>query len=269
MHQQAIQSLVMPVTAKGWLLILPYVLLMPVLLVRDHMQLWSLRRRAARVSNPSPRGVSLIPCVGSRSRARLAAMGDGARAGSVECRGTRRVDVRSRQAPTGRPARAAATPAFAARGTARDLDRACRPIYCVWEITLACDLACRHCGSRAGHARPNELSTSECIDLVRPDGGARRQGGHADRRGGLPARGLGRNHRGDPRARHAGNDDYRRARDDSGTRRARRASRATKRERLDRRRRSDSRSVARRSGILRRRAGCTRKPTRKQACEWR
>jgi serine/threonine protein kinase len=53
-HQQAIQSLVMPVTAKGWLLILPYALLLPVLLVRDHLQLWSLRRRAARVSNPVP-----------------------------------------------------------------------------------------------------------------------------------------------------------------------------------------------------------------------
>jgi radical SAM protein with 4Fe4S-binding SPASM domain len=50
---------------------------------------------------------------------------------------------------------------------ARDRDRSCRPIYCVWEITLACDLACRHCGSRAGHARPDELSTLECLDLVR------------------------------------------------------------------------------------------------------
>src|SRR5258706_4712396 len=42
-----------------------------------------------------------------------------------------------------------------------------RPIYAVWEITLACDLACRHCGSRAGKARPDELSTAECLDLVR------------------------------------------------------------------------------------------------------
>ncbi|HEY2735581.1 MAG TPA: radical SAM protein [Polyangiales bacterium] len=42
-----------------------------------------------------------------------------------------------------------------------------RPIYAVWEITLACDLACRHCGSRAGRARPDELSTEQCIDLVR------------------------------------------------------------------------------------------------------
>jgi radical SAM protein with 4Fe4S-binding SPASM domain len=41
-----------------------------------------------------------------------------------------------------------------------------RPIYCVWEITLACDLACRHCGSRAGHARPNELNTEEALNLA-------------------------------------------------------------------------------------------------------
>ena len=41
-----------------------------------------------------------------------------------------------------------------------------RPIYAVWEITLACDLACRHCGSRAGRDRPDELDTAECLDLV-------------------------------------------------------------------------------------------------------
>jgi radical SAM protein with 4Fe4S-binding SPASM domain len=50
---------------------------------------------------------------------------------------------------------------------ARDVDRSWRPIYAVWEVTLRCDLACRHCGSRAGHARPDELSTAECLDLVR------------------------------------------------------------------------------------------------------
>jgi radical SAM protein with 4Fe4S-binding SPASM domain len=49
---------------------------------------------------------------------------------------------------------------------ARDVDHAYRPIYAVWEVTLACDLACRHCGSRAGHARPDELRTDECLDLV-------------------------------------------------------------------------------------------------------
>ena len=49
----------------------------------------------------------------------------------------------------------------------RPVDQHWRPIYCVWEITLRCDLACRHCGSRAGHARSDELSTEQCLDLVR------------------------------------------------------------------------------------------------------
>lgn len=48
----------------------------------------------------------------------------------------------------------------------RPVDRAWRPIYAVWEITLKCDLACRHCGSRAGKAREDELSTEECFDLI-------------------------------------------------------------------------------------------------------
>src|SRR5215472_1964209 len=51
-------------------------------------------------------------------------------------------------------------------GEVRDVDREVRPIYAVWEITLACDLACRHCGSRAGRARPDELTTAEALDLV-------------------------------------------------------------------------------------------------------
>jgi radical SAM protein with 4Fe4S-binding SPASM domain len=49
---------------------------------------------------------------------------------------------------------------------ARDVDRRWRPIYCVWEITLRCDLACRHCGSRAGRARPDELTRAEALDVV-------------------------------------------------------------------------------------------------------
>ncbi len=48
----------------------------------------------------------------------------------------------------------------------REEDTLVRPIYAVWEITLACDLSCRHCGSRAGRARPDELTTDECFDLV-------------------------------------------------------------------------------------------------------
>ncbi|MFH1464096.1 MAG: radical SAM protein [Pseudomonadota bacterium] len=40
-----------------------------------------------------------------------------------------------------------------------------RPYSVVWELTLACDLNCRHCGSRAGRARPDELSTPEALRL--------------------------------------------------------------------------------------------------------
>jgi len=48
----------------------------------------------------------------------------------------------------------------------REIDRVYRPNYAVWEITLRCDLACRHCGSRAGPARPDELGLAEALDLV-------------------------------------------------------------------------------------------------------
>lgn len=49
-----------------------------------------------------------------------------------------------------------------------DDDReALRPVHVVWEITLACDLKCQHCGSRAGKRRTGELSTEECFDLIR------------------------------------------------------------------------------------------------------
>lgn len=40
------------------------------------------------------------------------------------------------------------------------------PVYCIWELTLKCDLACTHCGSRAGTARRNELTTAEALDVV-------------------------------------------------------------------------------------------------------
>ncbi|MEZ4466460.1 MAG: radical SAM protein [bacterium] len=41
-----------------------------------------------------------------------------------------------------------------------------RPLYAVWEITLACDLGCKHCGSRAGPARDTELTTAQCLGVV-------------------------------------------------------------------------------------------------------
>ena len=38
---------------------------------------------------------------------------------------------------------------------------------CVWELTLACPFRCRHCGSRAGTARENELTTEECLSVAK------------------------------------------------------------------------------------------------------
>lgn len=63
------------------------------------------------------------------------------------------------------------TTASRGTGTVLDLpvrpqDRSARPRYAVWELTLRCDLSCHHCGSRAGRARPDELSLREALDLV-------------------------------------------------------------------------------------------------------
>jgi radical SAM protein with 4Fe4S-binding SPASM domain len=41
------------------------------------------------------------------------------------------------------------------------------PAYVVWELTLRCDHACTHCGSRAGPARTVELSTEEALGVVK------------------------------------------------------------------------------------------------------
>jgi radical SAM protein with 4Fe4S-binding SPASM domain len=51
-------------------------------------------------------------------------------------------------------------------GDSRPVDQYWRPLYAVWELTLRCDLACRHCGSRAGRARHDELSTDEALNLI-------------------------------------------------------------------------------------------------------
>lgn len=40
------------------------------------------------------------------------------------------------------------------------------PRYVVWELTLRCDHACTHCGSRAGVARERELTTEEALKVV-------------------------------------------------------------------------------------------------------
>jgi radical SAM protein with 4Fe4S-binding SPASM domain len=50
--------------------------------------------------------------------------------------------------------------------SARAADREAKPVNAVWELTLRCDLACHHCSSRAGRARPDELSTAEALGVV-------------------------------------------------------------------------------------------------------
>jgi len=44
--------------------------------------------------------------------------------------------------------------------------RSYKPIYAVWEITLRCDHACSHCGSRAAKARPDELTREELFGVA-------------------------------------------------------------------------------------------------------
>ena len=39
------------------------------------------------------------------------------------------------------------------------------PFTLGWELTLACNLRCKHCGSSAGRARSNELTTEEALRL--------------------------------------------------------------------------------------------------------
>src|SRR5262245_25307067 len=41
-----------------------------------------------------------------------------------------------------------------------------KPLYAVWELTLKCDQPCAHCGSRAGRARDDELSTAEVLEVA-------------------------------------------------------------------------------------------------------
>ncbi|MEK7271157.1 MAG: radical SAM protein [Planctomycetota bacterium] len=40
------------------------------------------------------------------------------------------------------------------------------PLYVVWELTLACNLRCRHCGSSAGASRHRELDAGEALTLA-------------------------------------------------------------------------------------------------------
>lgn len=41
------------------------------------------------------------------------------------------------------------------------------PKTATWELTLACNLRCGHCGSRAGRARPSELGLDRSLEIAR------------------------------------------------------------------------------------------------------
>jgi radical SAM protein with 4Fe4S-binding SPASM domain len=45
-------------------------------------------------------------------------------------------------------------------------DHDIHPVYVVWEITTKCDQPCQHCGTRAGPARPVELSTEQALEVA-------------------------------------------------------------------------------------------------------
>lgn len=55
------------------------------------------------------------------------------------------------------------------RRTARTIlpDDPFGPAHAVWELTMRCDHACAHCGSRAVRPRPNELDTDELLEVAR------------------------------------------------------------------------------------------------------
>jgi radical SAM protein with 4Fe4S-binding SPASM domain len=59
-----------------------------------------------------------------------------------------------------------APPAFANRAFTTQERRDTVPFMMIWEMTLACNLKCGHCGSRAGKRRPDELSTEEALDMI-------------------------------------------------------------------------------------------------------
>lgn len=41
------------------------------------------------------------------------------------------------------------------------------PDYVIWEVTLRCNLRCRHCAAAAGRPRPGELTTQQAMDVVK------------------------------------------------------------------------------------------------------
>ena len=40
------------------------------------------------------------------------------------------------------------------------------PVTCVWEVTMACNMRCKHCGSSCNSALPGELSTKDAFKFI-------------------------------------------------------------------------------------------------------
>lgn len=40
-----------------------------------------------------------------------------------------------------------------------------QPITCVWEVTMGCNMRCKHCGSSCAEPKEDELTTEEALDL--------------------------------------------------------------------------------------------------------
>ncbi len=83
-----------------------------------------------------------------------------------------KTDVVTESEPTASPRRGLAGPGGHAAAVASSVrrpryDLADRPFIVIWELTRACDLACRHCRAEAAPERhPQELSTEEGFALI-------------------------------------------------------------------------------------------------------
>ena len=45
-----------------------------------------------------------------------------------------------------------------------------RPVSVVWELTMTCNLRCRHCGSSCAEGLPDELDPVEALQLCEQNG---------------------------------------------------------------------------------------------------
>ena len=141
----------------------------------------------------------------------------------------------------------AAGPHGAGPGSARTLDRERRhPVHVVWELTLACNLRCAHCGSRAGRPRRDELTARRDPRRDRRARRARHARDQPDRRRGLSAPRLARHHPRGGRRRHPMRAADRRPGADPRQDRGRGRGRPRCRRSLGRRQRGGARSAARR-----------------------